>query len=120
MYTSPPGIANFTANVTAASVNTTIINAPGAGFALRIVGVSLAINRLVTGVTDASLQDIVSGNFILRALGLDVNGVPGVDYNYPEPGIQLTANSGLQIGVVGTVAAGQIAGVIFYFLDSVS
>ena len=116
MYNQPPLVASDPGTALAAgNVTTTLVAAPGAGFAIRVVGVNAGINRLSTGIVDVTVNGVP-----WRCLGLQLTGRSGDQWTLPEPGVQLAANTALSVTYSSSAAAGTGFAVVLYYIDSVS
>lgn len=119
-YAIPPLVAT-TAPLTD-GVAHGVISAPGAGFALRIVGghVQIYLGSPV-GNYRVLLRDS-SGGGTVNDSGLGFGGTfqPSTDHlAIPEPGLQLPVNAGLDMFGQGP-AAGTCIVVVYYFIDRVA
>lgn len=118
-YIRPPlTVAASAAIPGAGSTTLTILAAPGVGFAIRVVGAQISVNRAAGAVCDCTLRD-ASGVAIGLANGLNVAGGSFAPIDIPEPGIQATANNAVQLVGTSTAGAGTFAALIYYYIDPV-
>jgi hypothetical protein len=119
-YQTPPSVATILPATVAVATDTTVIAAPGAGTALRLVGGMLYVNRAVTGIVDAALTNGAAGAVIAALAGLSVAGKPGDQIVLPEPGYQLSLNTALVLNHIASAAVGSIRLVVYYYIDTVT
>lgn len=120
MYVTPPSVADAFVNLIVGTATVNVIASPGPGQAIRVVGGQLGVIRTSTGITDLSLKDVASGSVLARLDGASVTGTSAMQLDIPEPGIQLTANSALQLSTTSTAATGQGTATIYYYIDTVN
>lgn len=120
-YSVPPSVAVsfFTTNAVANTQNNnvSVIPTPGAGFALRILGIHLVGARSNTGHVNAFFHDSL-GNPIWR--GGTVVGAGSDDGPIPPPGYQLPENTALQLDNLASVASQVVYWTVWYVTDDVS
>lgn len=116
MYRLPPLTLASGGNVTGAAL--VAIAAPGAGLALRIVGgVIVLTHTSPAGQYRVLVRDPAPATFVWDAsLEVGGGGDPTSPLVIPEPGIQLPANTRLE--VTGLGPAGAIGWTFFYFIDA--
>lgn len=120
-YNLPALVAVVAPASVIAVTNTTVIAAPGAGFAIRVVTAHLHQNRQCTGLADMQLQDGVGGIAFHHEAGLNAAaGGRSEPFIIPYPGFQLTVNTLLNLSHNSSVAAGNLVCVVYYFIDSVT
>ncbi len=118
-YSFPPLVVNVTVNTNAvANTNTThtLLAAPGAGKAYRIVGYRVAGVPAGTGNVRSELQGAgVTGSIA------HMQYPPGGsdDWHAPDPGVQLAANEALQEIDSSNVVSQNLRMIVYYYLDTV-
>jgi len=118
-YGAPPLVANASAAIPAAgSTTVAVVAAPGVGFAIRVVGAQICVNRASGAVCDCVLND-AGGGSILRGFGLNVAGSSCVTPPVVEPGLQLTENQALNLVGTSTAGVGTFSCTVHYYIDSV-
>jgi hypothetical protein len=119
-YSRPPLIVDTSVASVAGTATATVVAAPGVGFAIRVVGFILGINRSTTGIADLVLRAATTTSFrIGLANGLSVGGMSNVTKQIAEPGVQLPANEALQLVDTNTAATGSAAAMVEYYIDPV-
>lgn len=120
MYSNVPTRVALNVNCVAGTATGALIAAPGANRAIRLMGVTCSINRLVTGLTDIFFYEgnTATGNTILRAGALSTTNGGGSDsLMFPFPGFQFAENLALNYDVISTAGAGGCVLVAYYYID---
>lgn len=119
MYASPPLTikVNSAAHVVGTRT-TTILAAPGATTAYRIVACHVYINRTsAAAIVDQFVYSGTSSMAILALSGMSIAGVPGGGFDIPEPGYQLPPNESLLCDSISSAANGLTTIFVAYYLD---
>lgn len=120
-YSTPPSYSATGFTVTNVAANTTLVASPGVGFAIRVVYVQFSLRQTVAaGIVDFVLQDGAGGTGILIC-NLDVAAARTVQFNLPEPGIQISENTLLNIQKIASVAGPlSVAASALFFIDQLN
>jgi hypothetical protein len=120
MYLQPPNVATVSIAAVVGTAVAIIVAAPGVGFALRLVGCQLGLNRAAGGNVDLEIRDgatrIVMNYGVSQGAGGDLTIAPPI----PEPGLQLTPNTAMNFAVISSAATGTGFVVVYYYTDGVT
>lgn len=119
-YFSPPLQAQVNIVHAVGLVRGTLVAAPGAGTAIRVVAWSWGISRTTTGIVDLILQEGAGAVDIISGLGMQLTGTANNYGQLPAPGWQLAEDTSLQVETRSTAATGFTIATAFYYLDDVS
>jgi hypothetical protein len=110
----PPNELSYTTLGQVTTV-TSLVGAPGSGKRLRIFSVTITGSANAGATSAAVVQDITSG-ILLTPYCYEGQGftVP-----YPKTGIPMVANHGLQVNILGSVAAGGYGATVVYTTETV-
>lgn len=97
----------------------TVVAAPGAGKALRIIAISASLSDNATGLIELFQAGDAAGVIGIWTANIG-SAVGGAGVVLPEPGIQLGINKAFVISSRGTVATQTIDLQALYFIDNVS
>jgi len=120
-YMQPPSMVSNqlatsgTANTLTA--NRAVLGAPGANTCYRVVAIHVAGFRSNTGKINLLFHDGAGGTPFFRA-GIPVGGNDAMPI--PEPGIQLPANSAMQVDDISDVATQSYYWTIYYYVDQLA
>lgn len=119
-YAKPPFINNATIASVVGTATGAVLVAPAAGFAYRLIGGQLGVNRAAAGTSDVQLTTD-TGRIIARNWGLagSLGGSNTISLVFPEPGLQLFESEALNIQIISNAAGITGCCVIYWFQDGV-
>lgn len=117
MYARPPLTSSVSLAAIAGTANSVFIAAPGAGFAIRLVGGHVGCSRAAGTALDLLL---VCGTFTMRLGSFhQAGGTSSSPLVIPEPGVLMPTNTGVTFTVISTAATGSGTCTAYYFVDTV-
>lgn len=118
-YAKPPFVTTGTVVSVVGTATATLLSPASVGFAYRIVGGQIGVNRSSAGTSDMHLVGSISGTIFVMDWGLigSGGGTNTIPIVIPEPGIQLLEEEGVNLQIVSNFAGITGRCVLYWFND---